>query len=530
MRKKIISVFVVLILLCSFGVSAAETTTDTNFSYLPSEKDWTSFNGYVVNEDYIDCIKIQTDSSKSYYLSYAIKAEGTNGYFSSVKSNINDYAGLKNYKAQKLKISVIDKATSKSVVTGIVVMYRVKTAGRWLPWVSNANPEWMYFVQRKYGLTGVLDTAGSDAGLNSGSCITGIDIRIFEETAITDSLGSSTATKFFDVPYINQVGTYPTGCESVSAVMALQYAGIDITVDNFIDSYLEKGPADSFDPNLCFGGNPKNSNGMGCYAPVIESAIKKAIKCKNLSVQTVYGKSLSQLCAEYVDNNIPVIVWATQEMQTPRNGKLINYDGKIIPWVAPEHCLVLVGYNRRNYIFNDPLTSKYQYYSRNISEIAYYGLGAQAIVITGTNEDKHSFSEWTVDSEPSCTENGIRSKICSDCGLKESEEIMAFGHIKGELLTVREPTIYETGLKQQCCTVCKEVLLEEILAKLVYFGDINTDGCINGSDLVPFRQWLLKPLPENANERFDINGDKEIDIVDFIRLKRYISGEEVNLG
>ena len=28
---------------------------------------------------------------------------------------------------------------------------------------------------------------------------------------------------------------YPTGCESVSAVMALQYAGVDITVDTFID-------------------------------------------------------------------------------------------------------------------------------------------------------------------------------------------------------------------------------------------------------------------------------------------------------
>ena len=41
-------------------------------------------------------------------------------------------------------------------------------------------------------------------------------------------------------PYIDQSVRYPTGCESVSAVMLLQYLGIDITVDGFIETYLEK--------------------------------------------------------------------------------------------------------------------------------------------------------------------------------------------------------------------------------------------------------------------------------------------------
>ena len=44
-----------------------------------------------------------------------------------------------------------------------------------------------------------------------------------------------------NVPYINQRMDYPTGCESVSAVMALQYAGVDITVDTFIDDCLDTG-------------------------------------------------------------------------------------------------------------------------------------------------------------------------------------------------------------------------------------------------------------------------------------------------
>ena len=35
------------------------------------------------------------------------------------------------------------------------------------------------------------------------------------------------------VPYIDQSIKYPTGCESVSAVMLLKYLGYEITVDEF---------------------------------------------------------------------------------------------------------------------------------------------------------------------------------------------------------------------------------------------------------------------------------------------------------
>lgn len=34
-----------------------------------------------------------------------------------------------------------------------------------------------------------------------------------------------------EVPYIDQSVKYPTGCESVSAVMLLKYLGYEITVD-----------------------------------------------------------------------------------------------------------------------------------------------------------------------------------------------------------------------------------------------------------------------------------------------------------
>lgn len=44
-----------------------------------------------------------------------------------------------------------------------------------------------------------------------------------------------------DVPHLPQGEQYPSGCESVSAVMALRYLGVQITADEFIDGYLDRG-------------------------------------------------------------------------------------------------------------------------------------------------------------------------------------------------------------------------------------------------------------------------------------------------
>ena len=83
-----------------------------------------------------------------------------------------------------------------------------------------------------------------------------------------------------EVPYIDQSVKYPTGCESVSAVMLLQYLGYSITVDEFIEKYLELGKLEEQDgelygpnPNECFCGSPYDEESFGCYAPVIKNAL-----------------------------------------------------------------------------------------------------------------------------------------------------------------------------------------------------------------------------------------------------------------
>ena len=188
-------------------------------------------------------------------------------------------------------------------------------------------------------------------------------------------------SKVINAPFISQLEKYPTGCESVSTVMALKYAGINISVDKFIDSYL---PTRSFpfDPDKAFGGNPRSTHGFGCYSPVIKSALDKLLKGEDYEAIRLSNVSLDNLCSKYICNDIPVIIWATMDMQKPYVLNTWVCDGKTINWIVPEHCLLLVGYDEKNYIFNDPLKkSAKTYYSKASVETAYKGMKSQAIVL-----------------------------------------------------------------------------------------------------------------------------------------------------
>ena len=44
--------------------------------------------------------------------------------------------------------------------------------------------------------------------------------------------GGPDAMTVLDVPFLSQLPEFPTGCESVSAVMALQYLGIDLSQES----------------------------------------------------------------------------------------------------------------------------------------------------------------------------------------------------------------------------------------------------------------------------------------------------------
>ncbi len=192
-----------------------------------------------------------------------------------------------------------------------------------------------------------------------------------------------------NVPFIDQTVRYPTGCESVSTVMVLQYWGYDISVDTFIDSYLPCGDLPrkhsdvriGCDPYKAFPGNPRTTKGYGCFAPVITASVQNILHEQH-RVTDLTGTSLDALCRTYIDNGIPVILWATAGMQKPYPSTVWQTpEGKTIQWISPNHCLVLTGYSDTHYFFNDPQKGVNISYNRAACELAFNALGKQAVVI-----------------------------------------------------------------------------------------------------------------------------------------------------
>ncbi len=222
-----------------------------------------------------------------------------------------------------------------------------------------------------------------------------------------------------DIPYINQRKNYPTGCESVSTSMVLQYFGIPVSVDHFIDKYLDVQAYPSYingvrrgcNPWVSFPGNPRSSVGYGCYSPAIVNALLKFVDTTHYSI--TYGYSIntagqstytsirnatfkdtshmmvSDLCKTYIDKGIPVIFWGGSVMRyehimgtpTPGSSWYINNTDERFTWIAHEHCLVLVGYDASYYYFNDPLQSKQYAYARASVEASFQSVYAQFVAI-----------------------------------------------------------------------------------------------------------------------------------------------------
>lgn len=164
------------------------------------------------------------------------------------------------------------------------------------------------------------------------------------------------------VPYIDQSVKYPTGCESVSAVMLLQYLGYEISVDEFISKYLEcrdmemrEGVLYGPDPNECFCGSPYDEESYGIYAGGLKKALDKAAGDR-YCFEDESGTPIEELLGKYIDQDMPVIFWACINMRKEIPGpewKLLD-TGERFLWTSNEHCMLLVGYDEENYYFNDP--------------------------------------------------------------------------------------------------------------------------------------------------------------------------------
>lgn len=212
------------------------------------------------------------------------------------------------------------------------------------------------------------------------------------------------------VPFISQNNGYPSGCESISTTMLLNYFNYDISPETFIDGYLHTdylresddgtavvGP----DPYTAFIGTPYDESSFGCYPPVVVDAMNKIFdetNSGNKAVDTT-GMSLDELIDTYIVQDEPVLVWSTMYLWDAfvtdswivegASEESPYKDGDLYEWIANEHCLVLTGYDKDYYYFNDPLynNAKIQY-EKTAFEQRFEEIGRCSAAINGGVNDK----------------------------------------------------------------------------------------------------------------------------------------------
>ncbi len=200
--------------------------------------------------------------------------------------------------------------------------------------------------------------------------------------------------RVLDAPWLDQHEKWPTGCESVSAALALQYLGYDVTPDYFIDHCLPRADTPRLeggiwrgpDPRFLYPGDPRTEDGWGCFAPAVARGIRTCASLRGLDVtaREIYGRPLSLLIREEIGGGNPVIFFGTMGMAAPRVSRRWTADGsgETVVWKTPMHCLLLIGVEGDEAVFSDPLAGPREHYPLRDTEISYRGMGAQAVVVT----------------------------------------------------------------------------------------------------------------------------------------------------
>ena len=345
----------------------------------------------------MDAIRLVTNS-KYYYFEYKARYKSSYNWLPEVNStDTSDYAGVYGKPITNVAIKVFNTVNNRYDDCDYVVMYRAMAGNEWCSWVSNASPDVMRIIKNEYGLSGELDTSGTNAGDATLGVINAIQIRVFERTGVTPD---STA-KIIDAPYYNQKAIgLPNGCEAVSAVMALNCFNYSLNPETFVNTYLDCGALNT-DPAVNYVGDPHltGGNGWGCYSPVIKKDIDKVIDKTKHICKDISGTSMSELCTRYIDRGVPVVVWTTTFLMTENctYSGWTTPEGKYISYNKKQHCMLLVGYDTNYYYFNDPLTNvgnrKYIGYPKALFEESYALMNKQAVVIDSASASGISITE-----------------------------------------------------------------------------------------------------------------------------------------
>ena len=236
-----------------------------------------------------------------------------------------------------------------------------------------------------------LKASNDEIDYNEDTALFDVELDQVEESGEIAELGTENVQmqtetienyyKMEDFEWLSQNPELPTGCEITSLTSVLNYYGINVKKETMADDYLKKGDGSYY---KMFLGNPRDAGSFGCMAQPIVDASNLYFKKNNVSMKAsnVSGVTFDKIL-EYVSQGVPMIVWNTMGMAPAYESQTLTLDGREYTWIAPEHCVVVVGYDLDNnevYVA-DPMAGMV---TRNLKtfEERYDSLKRQAVYVT----------------------------------------------------------------------------------------------------------------------------------------------------
>lgn len=236
-----------------------------------------------------------------------------------------------------------------------------------------------------------LKASNDEIDYNEDTALFDVELDQVEESGEIAELGTENVQmqtetienyyKMEDFEWLSQNPELPTGCEITSLTSVLNYYGINVKKETMADDYLKKGDGSYY---KMFLGNPRDAGSFGCMAQPIVDAANLYFKKNNVSMKAsnVSGATFDKIL-EYVSQGVPMIVWNTMGMAPAYESQTLTLDGREYTWIAPEHCVVVVGYDLDNnevYVA-DPMAGMV---TRNLKtfEERYDSLKRQAVYVT----------------------------------------------------------------------------------------------------------------------------------------------------
>ncbi|MGN1320177.1 MAG: C39 family peptidase, partial [Acutalibacteraceae bacterium] len=215
---------------------------------------------------------------------------------------------------------------------------------------------------------------------------------IVVQNSLIDASGLANRQFKLPVKYLSQNPELPTGCEITSLTTVLNYLGYNVSKLDMSDNYLEKSIDQIADFWEVFLGDPK-SNGFGCYAQPIVNAANKYLKTQDQKYTAVnYSGTRFEKLLKQVENGNPVIIWSTiyreeeKDLREPFTTYKWEVNGKTVQWIAPEHCMVLIGYDidRNIAVMSDPQRGIVEYNLETV-KARYIALHSQCVILEKTD-------------------------------------------------------------------------------------------------------------------------------------------------